>query len=252
MSEKLKIGLIGYGKAGRAVASVLENDPKVSLEWVVSRTGKYNDLSHTPSGTPLVQVSDDMFDHLLEDKPVEAVIDFSSAKSVYLYGDAVARHHIMVVTAISAYTSDEHDYLYQLGEQTKVLCSPNITLGINFLMIAATLLRRMAPFADVAIMEQHFRGKPEVSGTALKLADKLDVEHDEVTALRLGGVIGQHEVIFGFPFQTVRLIHNSISREAFGTGALFALNALAREKANGFYTLDQLLLKQIQEELKSM
>jgi len=29
-----------------------------------------------------------------------------------------------------------------------VLCSPNITLGINFLILAAKLLRNIAPFAE--------------------------------------------------------------------------------------------------------
>ena len=46
-----------------------------------------------------------------------------------------------------------------------------------------------------------------------------------------------HEVIFGFPYQTVRLIHNSIDRRAFGTGTAFALSQLATCD-NGFYSYD--------------
>lgn len=224
----------------------------MELRWIVSKTGKHEGVDHTPNGVPLIPLTENLFDYFLDDAPVDAVIDFSSKESVYHYGDAVARRGTMLITAISAYSLAEIAYLRQVGEQARVLCSPNITLGINFLMIAATLLRRMAPFADVAILEQHFRSKLEISGTALKLADKLEINHEEVAALRLGGIVGQHEVIFGFPFQTLRLIHNSISREAFGTGALFAVRALAKQPKNGFYTLDQLLMEQIQEELKSM
>jgi 4-hydroxy-tetrahydrodipicolinate reductase len=252
MQEKYRVGLIGYGKAGQAVARVLQHDPRIELRWIVSRTGKHAGKERTDSGIPLIPMSEQLFDYFIDDAPIDALIDFSSRESMRAYGAAIARHQVLLVTAISAYTQDDIAYLHQLGKQTRILCSPNITLGINFLMIAATLLRRMAPFADVAILEQHFRSKPEISGTALKLADKLEINYEEVTALRLGGIVGQHEVIFGFPFQTLRLIHNSISREAFGTGAIFALLSLAKQSKNGFYTLDQLLLQQIQDELKEM
>jgi 4-hydroxy-tetrahydrodipicolinate reductase len=121
-------------------------------------------------------------------------------------------------------------------------------LGINFLLMAAKLLRGIAPFADVEVVEQHFKEKPEVSGTARKLAQSLNLDADKVTSLRVGGIVGHHEVIFGFPHQTVRLIHDSIRREAFGTGAAYALQELAR-CVTGFYTFDDLLLANIRKQL---
>lgn len=36
----LKIGLIGYGKAGQAVANVLQADPELELAWIARRTGQ--------------------------------------------------------------------------------------------------------------------------------------------------------------------------------------------------------------------
>ena len=74
----------------------------------------------------------------------------------------------MLVTAISAYSESELNYVHSLGRDIRVMCSPNITLGINFLIVAANLLRKIAPFADVEILEQHFKEKPEISGTARK------------------------------------------------------------------------------------
>ena len=52
----------------------------------------------------------------------------------------------------------------------------------------------------------------------------------EIKSIRAGGIIGKHEVIFGFPSQTVRMIHESINREAFGNGAVFAINNLILNK----------------------
>ena len=123
-----------------------------------------------------------------------------------------------------------------------------MTVGINFLILAARLLRTIAPFADVEILEQHFRDKPEISGTARKIADSLSIDNEHITSLRLGGIVGHHEVIFGFPHQTVRLIHNSIERKAFGTGSAFALSELAT-CANGFYTFDDLLMRKVRSQL---
>lgn len=154
---------------------------------------------------------------------------------------------ITLVSAISSYTEDDLQYGRSLGADTRVLCSPNITLGINFLIVSAKLLRKVAPYADVEILEQHFRDKPEVSGTARKIAEQLEVDGDRITSLRLGGIVGHHEVIFGFPYQAVRLIHDSIRREAFGTGAAFALIQLVNCD-KGFFTFDDLLLKLIKEE----
>ena len=91
----------------------------------------------------------------------------------------------------------------------------------------------------IEIIEQHFRDKPEVSGPARRMANTLDLDEARTTSLRLGGIVGHHEVVFGFPHQTVRLTHDSIRREAFGTGAAFALREL-REREPGFYTMEDL------------
>ncbi|WP_320076715.1 dihydrodipicolinate reductase C-terminal domain-containing protein [Acinetobacter haemolyticus] len=53
--------------------------------------------------------------------------------------------------------------------------------------------------------------------------------------------MGVHEILFGFPFQTVRLKHESITREAFGNGILFAIENL-KDKPKGFYNMEALLL----------
>lgn len=65
-------------------------------------------------------------------------------------------------------------------------------------------------------------------------------EKEHINSVRVGGIVGRHEIVFGFPYQTLRLVHESISRNAFGQGALFALRALSG-RAAGFYTMEQLV-----------
>jgi 4-hydroxy-tetrahydrodipicolinate reductase len=241
----VKVGLVGFGKAGQAVAQVLQEDPRYKLCWIARRSACAPVQISPDVSIPVAALATpDDWSAWLDAHPVDALVDFSNSESLHLYGEAIHSRHLMLLSAISAYSPDDLAYAHSLAADTRVLCSPNITVGINFLIMAARLLRKIAPFADVEIVEQHFRDKAEVSGTARKIAQSINVDVDRITSLRLGGIVGHHEVIFGFPFQTVRLIHNSIERRAFGTGAAFALNELAKCN-NGFYTFDDLLMRMV-------
>ena len=241
----IKVGLVGYDNACRAVARVLAEDSRFELCWIARSSAANAEIE-----VPVTILEKTSFPDWLDQYPVDAIVDFSNAEAVHLYGEAVRQRRIMLVSAISGYPAETLDYIRDLGKDIRAMSSPNITLGINFLMLAAKLLRRIAPFADIEIVEQHFREKPEISGTAKRIAETLDVDNERITSLRLGGIVGHHEVIFGFPYQTVRLIHDSIKREAFGTGAAFAVLQLATCKP-GFYTFDDLLLDLVRHELQS-
>lgn len=247
----IKVGLVGFGKAGQAVAQVLQEDPRYELCWIARRTASAPAPIRPEVSVPVAALATpEDWVHWLDAHPVDALVDFSRPESLHLYGEQVRERGLMLVSAISAYSAADLDYAHSLASHARVLCSPNITVGINFLIMAARLLRKIAPFADVEIVEQHFREKSEVSGTARKIAQSIDVDEDRITSLRLGGIVGHHEVIFGFPYQTVRLVHDSIERRAFGTGAAFVLTELA-QCGNGFYTFDDLMMRMVRKELLS-
>lgn len=94
--------------------------------------------------------------------------------------------------------------------------------------------------SDQEVNEEHFKTKQGTSGTAVKIAEALDIEKEKINSVRAGGIVGKHEVIFGFPYQTVRLIHESISREAFGNGVIFVAENL-KEKEKGLYNFEDIL-----------
>jgi len=245
--QPLRVGLIGFGKTGKAVATVLLKDPLIRLEWVVRKSNllEYRSvpefLGEASNEPGLIYPSSKLTaSELLSEHPVDAIVDFSSEKGIHYYGEEAAERGIAIVTAISAYPNHELRLLRNLSSKTQVLWSPNITLGINFLILAAKTLKFIAPLTDIEIVEEHFKVKPEVSGTAIKIANSLELEPKSIKSIRAGGIIGVHEIIFGFPFQTVRLKHESISREAFGNGAKFAVEELVKRK-KGFYSMEQLL-----------
>lgn len=244
----MRVGLMGYGRAGRAVARVLAEDARFELCWIARRhAGEGEHMDERPD-VPIVGLAGTDLNHWFDTHPVDAIVDFSEADTLFLYGEELRRGGLTLVSAISAYSDEHQRYLRELAGQCRIMSSPNITLGINFLLMAAKLLRDFAPFADVEVVEQHFRDKPEVSGTARRIAESLELEEDRITSLRVGGIVGHHEVIFGFPHQTVRLIHDSIRREAFGTGAAFALLELSSH-APGIYSFDDLLMEKMRNRL---
>ncbi len=244
----MRVGLIGFGKTGRAVASVLLDSELTQLQWVVRQSHVLEHRSvpeflGVKSDEPALILSKAEFTaaNLLDQKPVDVIIDFSGDSGLSYYGEAAAKRGITIISAVSQYEPATMARLKALASQTVVMHSPNITLGINFLMISAKILKNIAPYTDIEIIEEHFKLKPEVSGTAKVIAKQLDMDESQIKTIRAGGIIGTHEILFGFPYQTVRLKHESISREAFGNGIVFAVEQL-QGKSKGFYSMEDLLL----------
>lgn len=240
----IKVGLFGFGRTGSLVAKEIVLDPALTLQWVCRKTVPDNltfashSMGFDDNFAPFVAY-DNFNKAYLDENPVDLVIDFSTSSTCKIY-DLLATTKIKIISAISKYSEQETEIIKSASEKIAILASPNITLGINWLLIASKVLKKIIPHADIEIVEEHFRDKKEVSGTALKLAEHLCLDtKDHVNSIRVGGVVGKHEVIFGLPYQTLRLTHESISRSAFGTGAIFAGKWLLN-KESGLYKMEHM------------
>lgn len=251
--DKIKVGFFGFGKTGQEVIKEFSREDMFVVSWVVRRSEKSRDkfasrLLGEETDWGRIFCVRDVNERFFEKNPVDIIVDFSSSEGVHHYAPG-ARRGIKVISAISHYQQEQLEVFEQLKDQTAVLYSPNITLGINFLLVASQLLAKIAPHADVEIIEEHFRGKKEVSGTALKIADALGLDkRQHVNSIRVGGIVGRHEIVFGLPNQTIRLVHDSISRKAFGQGAIFAAKWLAA-KPQGFYTMENIITEMMHKNL---
>ena len=247
--KKIRVGLFGFGKTGKLVAGEFIKDDRFDLKWVVKRTKKRGEsyasrLLGYETKTGAIRAVDQLDPRFFEKNPVDVLVDFSSAQGYRGYA-AAADAGVRIVTAISKYEPEDLAALRAMAKRTAVLVSPNITLGINFLLVASQVLQKIAPHADIEIVEEHFRQKQETSGTALKIAEVLGLEKTKhVNSIRVGGIVGRHEVVFGLPNQTIRLVHESISRAAFGQGAIFGALWLA-DKGPGLYTMEQIVAEKM-------
>lgn len=242
----MKIGIFGFGKTGQEVARVLISDPRAKVMWIAKRSAESIDAKEqlgieSKDPAKFIELGEQTAAQLLDANPVDVIVDFSSASSIEFYGAEAARRGISIVTAVSNYESETQSQLRKLSKKTRVLWSPNITLGINFLFMAAKAIKAANPVSDVQVSEEHFREKSEISGTAQRLAKMLGEDDSTINSVRAGGIVGIHEVLFGYQNETLRLKHESISRQAFGDGALFATLNI-HHRPNGYYRMEDLLL----------
>lgn len=251
--SKIRIGLFGFGKTGKVIANEFLNDSLFTLAWVVRKGHldhqKYASrlLGHEFDAGEIFSI-EDIGDEFFAERPVDTIVDFSDSTGIYLYKRA-AEMGIPIISAISKYEQKELDLLKIFTKYTSVLYSPNITLGINVLMVAAQIIQKIVPHADIEIVEEHFKGKTEVSGTAKKIAKALNLNEEEhLNSIRVGGIVGRHEIIFGMPNQTIRLSHESISRAAFGQGTIFAVKFLISQPP-GMYTMETIIAEMFRQNI---
>jgi len=74
MAKKIRVGLIGYGKAGKAVANILGTDPRFDLRWIARRSAGAE--PHPDSDIPVIGITQQPFAELFDLHPVDALVDF--------------------------------------------------------------------------------------------------------------------------------------------------------------------------------
>lgn len=246
--KNIKVGLFGFGKTGKLVAQELINHAGIELSWVIKRElipgSEFASRvlgMNIDEGKIIAQSTINL--EFFTANHVDVIVDFSDSAGVYNYIDAAITHGIKVVSAISKYQPKDLEALRSISQSSAVVYSPNITLGINILMVAAKTFQNIIPEADIEIIEEHFRGKAEISGTAKRIANYLEIDEAEsIKSIRAGGIVGKHEIIFGLPNQTLRVTHESISRASFGQGAIFACQWV-HDRDLGMYTMEEIMIE---------
>lgn len=180
--------------------------------------------------------------------PVDVAIDVSTATAVpghLRWARATGTDLVIGTTGWDVALLDAEDL------DIRVLHAPNFSLGIALLRrLAQVLGGYVAPSpvpVDLAVTDIHHRHKVDApSGTAIALREGLALgarrrpEDVQVTSLRVGEVVGEHEVIAASALETLTLRHTAHSRDLFAAGALTAARWLATLPDPGVYTLDDL------------
>ena len=169
-------------------------------------------------------------------------------------------HGLPVVLATTGQTAEEREYIGTASKKIPVFFAANYSLGIALLIELAKKAAQIMPDAEIEIVEKHHDRKLDApSGTALAIADAIKSVKPEaftvcgrsgqgkrskdeigIHAIRMGNIVGEHEVILGTASQTLTLKHEAHSRALFAEGALAAAEFLAG-KAPGLYDMTDMV-----------
>ena len=190
----------------------------------------------------------------------DVVIDFShhsAAADVVAYAKKLG---CAAVIGTTSHTPEEKQLIQDAAKEIPVFFSGNMSIGIAVLCKLAKQAAACLPDADIEIVEIHHNRKVDApSGTARMLFDAVKSARPElmehcgragegkrtenevgISSLRMGNVVGIHEVHITTGNQSLTLRHEAQSREMLAEGAVNAARFIVGKPA-GLYTMTQLL-----------
>lgn len=191
---------------------------------------------------------------------VDCIVDFSHHEATKGLLEYAVLKNVPVVLSTTGHTDAEKKLIYEAAEKIPVFYSANMSLGIALLVELAKKTAEAMPDAEIEIIEKHHNRKIDApSGTALMIANALcevrpdayanngrsgqgkrDKNEIGIHAIRMGNIVGEHEVIVGTENQTITLRHEAHSRALFAEGALAAA-AFIKDKPAGLYDMKSLV-----------
>lgn len=191
---------------------------------------------------------------------VDCIIDFSHHSATKSVTDYCAQTHTPLVLGTTGQTAEEHTMIMAAAEHAPLFFAGNFSVGIAVLSRIARQAAAAFPDADIEIVETHHNRKLDVpSGTALALARALQTQRPDsvlrvgrhengkrqkneidIHSLRMGNIVGRHEIHICSETQTLTLTHEAHDRKLFAEGALEAAAFLVKQQA-GLYGMEDLL-----------
>ena len=191
----------------------------------------------------------------------DAIVDFSHHAATKTLTDYAVEKKIPLLIATTGQTDEELGLIRAAAKTIPVFFAANYSLGIAALIRAAKAIVKLYPDADIEIVEKHHNRKLDApSGTALSIARAISSVREGETAfcygrggqmkrqkneigihaVRLGNIVGEHEVLIGTDNETITLKHEAHSRALFADGALAAARFLSTRKP-GLYAMTDLV-----------
>lgn len=191
---------------------------------------------------------------------IDCIIDFSNHVGTAAMLNFAVSRGLPSVIATTGHTPEELSAIKTASERIPVFHAANMSLGVALLCELAKTTAKAFPDADIEIIETHHNRKLDApSGTALLLADAIREIREKafyvfgrhghagrtpdeigIHAVRMGNVVGEHEIIVGTDTQTITLKHQAHNRALFAEGAVAAAAYLVQQPA-GLYNMQSMI-----------
>ena len=190
----------------------------------------------------------------------DVIVDFSHHTAIAAVLDYAKKIGAAAVIGTTGHTPEEKDMIFAAAKEIPVFYSGNMSLGIAVLCRLAKQAAACFPDADIEIVEVHHNRKVDApSGTALMLFNaikevrpnatanlgrsgegKRTKEEIGISALRLGNVVGIHEVHINTGTQALTLKHEACTRAMLADGAVDAARFMVG-KGIGLHNMESML-----------
>jgi len=254
----IKVCISGLGKTGIEIAKVLLEQEDIKFVSAIcspksDKRGKdLGEVIGSKATGIIVEGSDKLEQVIFRTRP-DVVVDFSNPEAAIRNAKVFSRMKVNIVIGTTGFSKIGLKKLFILANthNNGIVYAPNITLGVNVLMLLTNLAANILNNYDFQITEIHHKNKKDSpSGTAKKIAveienglassgNKDDAIQIPITAIRAGGVVGKHEVMIIGDDDKIEITHESFSRRAFALGALRAIR-FANGK-NGYFEMNDVL-----------
>ncbi len=242
------------GFMGKEVVKIINNTDGLNLVGGVdvNATDEFN--------VPCVKTFAEANEKILKICDVDCIIDFSHHLATNDLIAFAVENKLPLVLATTGQTEEEKQTILNASKYIPLFFSANYSLGVALLVELAKKTASAFPDAEIEIIEKHHNRKVDApSGTALMIADAIKTvrpnsyvhngrsgqgkrEKDEIGihAIRMGNIVGEHEVIVGTQNQQITLKHEAFSRSLFAEGAISATKFLVG-KPVGHYTMQDIV-----------
>ena len=198
----------------------------------------------------------------LKDCPISAdvLVDFSFHTATKALLEEAIKRNLPCIIATTGHTEEEKQDIINASKVIPVFFTANYSLGVA---VTAKLVKDAVSFmsgADVEIIETHHNRKVDApSGTALMLANSVIEARPElhvnsgrnglckrepneigINSIRMGNVVGIHEVMINTGNETITIKHEAHARSLFANGALTAAEFIIGKPA-GLYDMKSLI-----------
>ena len=200
------------------------------------------------------------FDAVKSPESIDCIVDFSHHSITPDLLEFAKAHSLPVVLSTTGHTDDELLIIKEAAEYIPIFHSGNMSLGVALLCELAKTVARTMPEAEIEIIEKHHNRKIDApSGTALMLANaikearpdtyqkvgrsghgKREFSEIGIHSIRMGNIVGVHEVIVTTGNQTITLKHEAHDRALFAEGGLCAAEFLVTAES-GLYDMKSIV-----------
>lgn len=249
--------LIGLGRTGTEIARAILNQRDMKLIGAIcsdfsGKAGKDIGEVLGLSDTGARIYTSNQLSQIIEKYKPDVFVDFSNHKATMKHIKEISESGAGLVIGTTGFSNTDIMRMKVLAKKndSAILYAPNITLGVNVMMLLANLAARILSDYDFEISEAHHKYKKDSpSGTALKIADQIEkglqssgVELNQpipIHAVRAGGIVGKHELLIAGENDKIEIVHESFSRKVFADGAIRGIRFIKGKK--GFFEMRDVL-----------